>query len=86
MALVYDTFNDWAEAFAKAAWLLLAGRDEGGEGQAAEVEACAAHGAECACVIYGGLVEHFRWADHDPGVLAEEVLQPVFSRPDECER
>jgi hypothetical protein len=59
---------------------------EGEEGQAAKVGACTAHGAECACVIYGGLVEHFRWADHDPGALAEELLHPVFSRPDECER
>jgi hypothetical protein len=86
MAVVYDTFDDWAGAFAKAAWLLLAGREEGGQGQAAEVEACDAHGPECACVIYGGLVEHFRWADHDPCVLAEELLHPVFSPSDECSR
>jgi hypothetical protein len=84
MALVHDTFDDWAEAFGKAAWLLQAGREDGG--QVVEVEACDAHGPECACVMYGGLVDHFRWADHDPGVLAEELLYPVCSPSDECER
>jgi hypothetical protein len=86
MAADHDMFDDWAEAFGKAAWLLQAGRDDGADGQVLEVEACDAHGPECACVIYGGVVEHFRWADHDPGVLAEELLYPVGSRPGECKR
>jgi hypothetical protein len=72
--------QSWLTAFRGAVETILAGRTglKNRKDYAVVAEPCSKHGGDCVWVLYGALVDHYPWPEHDPLQLAERVLATML--------
>ena len=80
MTTTYKDLKHWIVAFETTARALLHKRTGGQEHEEYHIKAepCSKHGDRCVWVLYGTVVEHFAWAERDPGGLAEALLRTML--------
>lgn len=76
----YTDMPTWLSAFRNAVQTILAKRPglKNRKDYAVVAEPCSKHGGDCVWVLYGALVDHFTWQEHDPYQLAERVLATML--------
>jgi hypothetical protein len=76
----HHSLKSWTVAFENAAWGLLADylRGDNRDSYQVHAEPCLDHGSECVCVVYGALLDHLNWADHEPRELAARLVATML--------
>lgn len=80
MTSCYQSLKSWTVAFENAAWALLGEHLIGDNSDSYQVHAdpCPHHGPECVCVVYGALLDHLSWTDHEPRELASRLVATML--------
>ncbi len=68
----------WVVALLNAARAAYAERTgDAPDGHGVTADPCPGHGPACVRVVYGSVVRHVRWGEHDPGGYAAGLLPPA---------
>jgi hypothetical protein len=84
----YPNLKHWTTSFETAALYILANRPDLPNLDAYQLRAepCTKHGEMCVRVVYGALIDHYRWVLTDPASLADTLLRTMLPQTAEPKR
>jgi hypothetical protein len=78
----YPNLKHWTISFENAVFHILANRPDVPNPEQYPLHAgpCEEHGEMCVRVVYGALIDHYRWVLTDPASLADALLHTMLPR------